>query len=105
MDELVKEHELGRKLVSDLVSAKKRWESGDTGSLKKIIAAMDELLILYPRHIETEDKHFFIPSMSYFTAEEQDDMLLESWEFDRQLVHQRYVEEVETLKAQINQQP
>jgi len=26
----------------------------------------------YPKHIEKEDRHFFIPIMNYFTSEEKD---------------------------------
>ncbi|MBI4295954.1 MAG: PAS domain S-box protein, partial [Chloroflexi bacterium] len=102
MDELVREHELSRKLVSELVEARNRWESGDTGALKQLVTAAGELVKLYPKHIETEDKHFFLPSMAYFSAQEQDNMLLEFAEFDRQIVHQKYTQGVEALKGQIN---
>ena len=33
---------------------------------------------------------FFIPSMSYFTDKEKDEMLGSFWEFDRNLIHEKY---------------
>jgi hypothetical protein len=48
------------------------------------------LVEFYPRHIEKEDKHFFIPCMDYFTEAEKEAMLKEEWEFDRSLIHEKY---------------
>jgi len=41
------------------------------------------LLDFYPRHIEKEDKHFFIPCMEYFSEAEKEAMLKEEWELIR----------------------
>ena len=48
----------------------------------------------YPKHIEKEDKHFFLPCMNYFTPEEKESMLKEGWEYDKNLIHQLYKEKV-----------
>jgi hemerythrin-like domain-containing protein len=48
------------------------------------------LVEFYPKHIEKEDKHFFIPCMDYFTSSEKDAMLKEEWEFDKSLIHEKY---------------
>ena len=48
------------------------------------------LVEFYPKHIEVEDKRFFIPVMEYFSKNEQDAMLKEGYEFDQKLIHERY---------------
>jgi len=102
MNELVKEHVLGRKMVSTLVNATKTHSEGNLESLNAIITCVSELVIFYPAHIEKEDKHFFYLALEYLSKEEQDDMLEEFWEFDRKIIHEKYqgiVEELETRMA------
>jgi hemerythrin-like domain-containing protein len=94
MDELVEEHRLGRKTTKDLVDAKKKYQQGDRGALPTIIACMEYLVEFYPKHIEKEDRRFFMPVMRYFSQEEKDAMLNEEYEFDRQFVHKIYQEVV-----------
>jgi hemerythrin-like domain-containing protein len=99
MNELVQEHILGRKMVSNLVSAKKTYANGSTESIKDIITCVTELVSFYPAHIEKEDKHFFYPALEYLSKEEQDNMLEEFWDFDRKLIHEKYQGIVEELEA------
>jgi hemerythrin-like domain-containing protein len=79
-----------------LVDAKARYLRGENTS-QLVIAYMKELAKFYPQHIEKEDKHFFYPSMEYFTKEEQDRMLNEFWEFDRKMIHEKYTKVVDLL--------
>lgn len=90
MDELVKEHMLGRKNTKDLFEARNKYVRGDKDSLKEIIKNMEILAQFYPKHIEKEDKHFFLPVMNYFSKEEQSAMLNEFYEFDRKFIHLKY---------------
>jgi hemerythrin-like domain-containing protein len=99
MNELVQEHVLGRKMVSDLISAKKAYTEGSTEALKDIIALVTKLVNFYPAHIEKEDKHFFYPILEYLSKKEQDNMLEEFWDFDRKLIHEKYQGIVEELEA------
>jgi len=85
MDELIKEHVMGRNNVKKLVMAKESYAKGDKKALKNMIENMEILIKFYPKHIEKEDKHFFIPCMDYFTEQERDSMLKEGEEFDRKL--------------------
>ena len=48
------------------------------------------LVEFYPRHIEKEDKQFFLPVMEYFTREEKDAMLVKMNAFDQQFIHLKY---------------
>jgi hemerythrin-like domain-containing protein len=90
MDELVAEHKFGRETTAKLVAAKQRHVEGDSNARTEIIDCLFTLTDFYPKHIEKEDRHFFVPVMRYFTAEEQDRMLAEEYEFDRRFVHVHY---------------
>lgn len=96
VNELIEEHKYARKIVGSLVAAKERYLAGENTS-QEVIGYLKELAQFYPRHIEKEDKHFFFPCMDYFTKEEQDAMLLEFYEFDRKMIHEKYQKVVEDL--------
>jgi hemerythrin-like domain-containing protein len=90
VSELIEEHKSGRKVVSELVEAKLRYVRGEEEALPAILDSLRYMTVFYPKHIEKEDRHFFIPCMDYFTVEEKDQMLKEEWEFDKNLIHQIY---------------
>ena len=98
MGELVAEHKLGRKTVSELVAATEKYRLGDGGSLATIIEKLQLLASFYPVHIEKEDKVFFPAAMKYFDASERDQMLAEMYEFDRLMVHEKYTSMVEAFE-------
>ena len=56
-------------------------------------------LNLYPKHIENEDRHFFIPVMSFFGQKEIDAMLQEGFLFDQRLIHEKYKEVVDLAES------
>jgi len=95
MDELIEEHRQGRKVTGKLVEANERYMAGDSEALDEIIECLQTLVAFYPKHIEKEDKHFFIPVMKYFSKDEQDAMLKEGYEFDQGLIHEKYRQVVE----------
>jgi hemerythrin-like domain-containing protein len=100
MEELIEEHREGRKTVADIVEAKGRYLKGDQKVLPLMLDRMKFLVDFYPKHIEKEDKHFFMPIMNYFNREEKEAMLKEEWEFDKNLIHQIYknkISEAENL--------
>ena len=90
MDELVKEHALARENTRKLIEARNKYLAGEKDSVKVIAENMGILAKFYPKHIEKEDKHFFLPVMSYFTKDEQSAMLAEFNDFDRQFIHAIY---------------
>ncbi len=98
MDELISEHRYSRQVVGKLVAAKERYLKGEDTSLE-VIAYLKELAQFYPAHIEKEDKHFFYPCMDYFTQAEQDQMLSEFYEFDRNMIHEKYRKVVDQLTS------
>jgi hemerythrin-like domain-containing protein len=99
MDELVHEHVMARQTTGELVEAKERYLQGDEDALETVVETLDALAAMYPSHIRKEDQDFFIPVMAYFSEAEQDVMLDEMWEFDRDMIHERYEDMVEELEA------
>ncbi|MFW9877645.1 MAG: hemerythrin domain-containing protein [Candidatus Thorarchaeota archaeon] len=99
MNELVGEHIWARDKVGKLVDTKNQYVKGNVKMLDEIIELLKNLVQFYPKHIEKEDKHFFIPVMKYFSKEEQDSMLQEFWEFDKTLIHEKYAQVIENLKS------
>lgn len=95
VNELFLEHVYGRENVKRLAVAKEKYATGNLNVLNDILTSLENLRHLYPAHIEKEDKHFFLPSMKYFTKKEQDDMLGKFWEFDKKLIHEKYKAVVE----------
>lgn len=90
LEELVEEHKLGRKITAALVDATRKYEKGETEAPSVIADSLKSLVEFYPKHIEKEDKHFFLPVMEYFSKEEKDAMLREGYEFDSKLLHQEF---------------
>jgi hemerythrin-like domain-containing protein len=90
IDSLISDHVYGRKTVRALADAKGRYQKGDKAALKDIINRQKDLIAFYPRHIEVEDKHFFLPCMKYFSQDEQDCMLAQFQRFDAELIHDKY---------------
>jgi hemerythrin-like domain-containing protein len=90
MQELLNEHIWGRKTTGMLVAARDKYLRGDENKLAEIIDLARQLANFYPKHIEKEDKHFFYPCQEYFTKEELVKMLAEFWEFDRNMIHEKY---------------
>ena len=99
MDELVAEHVYGRKTVGRLVEAKERYVKGDKAAAAEVADILKELTDFYPKHIEKEDKHFFYPCQELFDRQEMDAMLEEFREFDRQVIHWKYLQVVEDMEG------
>jgi hemerythrin-like domain-containing protein len=95
MKELIGEHRWGRETTKKLLEANERYVNGEKEAARDVINVTKELVIFYPKHIEKEDRHFFLPCMKYFTEEEKEHMLREEWEFDRNFIHEKYKEVVE----------
>ena len=99
MGELIDEHAFGRKTTKALVEANTRYRNGDETALADIAANFKTLTEFYPKHIEKEDKIFFPSSRNYFSDEEDQAMLDAFWEFDRNMIHEKYESLVEGFEA------
>jgi len=98
MNELIQEHVIARQTTQALVEANTRYRNGDKTALADISEKMKTLVEFYPKHIEKEDKVFFPAARTYFSNEEDQDMLAKFWEFDRKMIHEKYKAVIEGLK-------
>jgi hemerythrin-like domain-containing protein len=98
MNELAKEHVMSRRNVSRLVEDKNLYLGGNKDVLTDIISHMEVVVKFYPLHIDKEDKHFFVPSMSYFNVSERQRMLEEFRDFDQKLFFERYSQILDQLE-------
>jgi hemerythrin-like domain-containing protein len=92
MGELIEEHVFGRKMTAELSSGAESYANGNKAALNDMMSKSEVLVDFYLKHIEKEDKRFFLPVMNYFTKAEQDAMLDEMNEFDRNFIHLKYRE-------------
>ena len=90
MDELLDEHLLGRKTTKELIEANAQYRAGEKTALAVIVSKLKRLVDFYPKHIEKEDKVFFPAYMQYLSDEEDQLMLKEFYEFDREMIHEKY---------------
>jgi len=90
MAELIEEHKMGRREVAKLVCVNENYAQGKPGGIEAVKKQMKWLIEFYPKHILKEDKGFFIPSMSYFTKVEQNEMLKEFCAFDSSPIQETY---------------
>jgi hemerythrin-like domain-containing protein len=105
VDELIEDHKVARKMVGGLLDAKERYFAGTSGAATEVAEYLSKLVSFYPLHIEKEDKHFFFPCLSYFSDEEQNRMLQEFYEFDRNMIHEKYTGLVEHFLGQAVSKP
>jgi hemerythrin-like domain-containing protein len=98
MNQLTEEHVLARKLVGGLLISEERYSNGDKQALKSLKAGLSELIQLYPKHMVTEEKDFFLPALEYLGSSEKSEMLKAFGEFDAKLVHEKYRLFIEDLK-------
>ena len=101
LEELLHEHVVARAITRSLAEANARLSRGERGVVPEMVTFMEQLSAHYLKHIEKEDKHFFLPSMNYLSADEQAAAMKRFDEFDKKLIHERYkliVSEAEKAK-------
>ncbi len=85
-----------------LLKAKNEFLGGTQVALLEIVACLKEIAAFYPKHIEKEDKHFFLPCMDYFSESEKDRMLEEEMDFDKGFIHKIYKEKTLQVKLKLD---
>jgi len=101
INKLEQDHQYARKIVTNLSNQNNNYIQGKNNSTREITDNLEKLVTLYPVHIETEDKEFFYPSMDYFTEEGQQKMLQEFYDFDKKMIHEKYLQIVEQQENQV----
>ena len=92
------EHVTGRRTTQAVVVANNRYRNGDASALADISANLAKLVGFCPEHIQKEDKVFFPVIRNYLSDEEDQSMLTEFWEFDRKMIHEKYLSIVRALE-------
>ncbi len=90
MEELIQEHRWTRKKVKNLEKALEKYAGGEQKSINDIIENTEKLVEFYPRHIEKEDRGFFLVSRKYLSQQEENEMLKEFKDFDSRMIHEKY---------------
>ncbi|MDD1778246.1 MAG: hemerythrin domain-containing protein [Candidatus Helarchaeota archaeon] len=98
MEELIADHKWARETTAKLVAAKIKIVQDSQQDKKPLIDYMKQLVEFYPKHIEKEDKRFFRPIMKYFSDKEQDALLQEEYEFDKNFIHVLYRDMITKLE-------
>jgi hemerythrin-like domain-containing protein len=99
MADLIEDHKQSRSITGEISSLNEGRGAGDSVAARQIAERMSQRAALYPGHIEKEDKVFFPAAMTYLSSEEKDAMLEEMWEFDREMIHEKYRAVVENLES------
>lgn len=94
LDELTEEHRKGRQAVRALGEAVQAYRRDEPRALAAIAERLSGLVDFYPRHIEKEDKRFFIPAMDYFSREEKDALITQGYALDSRLFHEQFEDKV-----------
>lgn len=92
LQRLIDEHDAARNMLRLLGHA------AEKGDAKQASECMSFLAWMYPKHIELEDRHFFIPVMEYLSDDEQCCMVGEFFDFDRKQIHDKYRKAAEELE-------
>jgi len=98
MEDLIQDHVRGRALTRRLTEDTRHYAAGEVDALPAIRETLEELVTFYPEHIAKEDRHFFKPCLQYFTEAEKAQMLTDFDEFDRALIHEKYLAIVEAFE-------
>jgi hemerythrin-like domain-containing protein len=91
MDELVLEHIQARKIVANLEIAREDFMKGDPGASQRILTICKSVRQIYPGHMDKEEKTFFPNALEYFSKREQDELMKRFWEFDKNLLLEKYI--------------
>lgn len=98
MNDLISDHLIARKAVSGIAEANDRYTAGDLTAIDMIIDNLSFLINFYPGHIIKEDKIFFPNTEKYFTDEELIEMLDDFRDFDKEMIHEKYIKLYDSLK-------
>ncbi len=98
MDDLIREHQEARNTVKEIIETNEKYINGKNDVFNEILRNMKWLIDFYPRHIQKEDKIFFPNTEKYFNETELNTMLNNFLEFDRRMIHEKYIKLVDDLR-------
>jgi len=101
--QLITEHNTVRELGQKLVVVRNSYFNSASEAEKQIYSfeiyeSLKQLTGLYPAHIKKEEMKLFNECMNYFTEAERLRILDEFLEFDRLIIHKKYIEIVASFE-------
>ncbi len=102
MSLLIDDHSIMRSYIRMLDGGRERSLRNSPGASREIIETIEKIRLLYAKHIETEEKHFFYPAMDYFSEEEQAQMIQDFYDYDQTIDKEKYESMVKQFE---NDQP
>jgi len=90
MSLLIDEHNTARTYIRMLDGGRERSVQNSLGAAREIIETIEKIQVLYTKHIETEEKHFFYPAMDYFNEDEQAQMIQDFYDYDQTINREKY---------------
>lgn len=100
MNELIEEHKYARSTIGKLMEAKEGYLHGD--DMSQEINCLKELARFYHHHIEKEEEQLFYPLLDWFTEQEQDKIINEFGEFDKNIIHWKYRKAATVLEERLS---
>jgi len=99
LKDLRKDHEQARLLINQLQQEIESYRKGEENIVHNISNTLQKLTILYTKHIKKEDETFFGPVMDeYFSKDEEQQLLNEFYDFDKNMIHKKYDQIVEYIQ-------
>lgn len=98
MGQLVRQHEHLRQVVKELIAVNALYIHGSREAFQEIERILRALNTFYPRHLRTEEEHFFLPAIAYLSQQESIAMAKTFPQFDARLIHELYREKVLNLE-------
>lgn len=95
---VITEHVYSRKTTRELENAAKIAISEKPEAVRDVWRYLNDFAEFYPKHIEKEETKFVTPAMEYFTSREQETMLQDFWNFDKELIHQKYAKTIDEME-------
>jgi len=105
LERLIDDHRWARHTVVELDEAKGAYLDGKYLALHTILEKLDALTAFFPAHFQLEDQAFFPASMGYLTLAEEQALLREFWEWDRNMIHEKYQSVVDELERRLAAMP
>ena len=98
MEELIRDHVYVRELTDQIFEYKTRYVKGNHELLMPIVEKMDNLVKFYPGHVWKEENSFFHASLTYLSEQEQQEMLEQFYDYDKNMIHIKYTQVITRLK-------
>lgn len=104
VEELLKEHNLGRGYIRDFREAAKNYEMGNDSLSSRIIEDIDHYVVLLRKHIEKEDDDLFVTADKRLSEEKKEELSENFEKIEQEIIgpgkHEEYHDLLHHLKEE-----